>query len=215
MDVVIDAYDLPLDVRPQLGDARNQLFDGDALRQGINTWEIAFHEYFVHDSHRSAAGQILIRELSSLVEADAERTEIFWRDHIESGAGALGRIVHCFPDNLKRHAKTGAAKRYARGDGHCRDTWQSLDSVAKLAIERINLVRRSKLVVRNRKVKREQMVATKPEIYVLDVPEAVNGHSAACEQTERQREFGNHERATQPVPATAERAAAFLQHVVQ
>ena len=123
MNVVVDPYDLPLDVRSELGDAGNQLFDGDALRQRINTFEIAFHEYFVHQSHRSAAGQILVRELSSLVQADAERAKIFWRDHIESGAGALGRVVHCFPDNLKRHAKARAAKRHACGDGRCRDAW--------------------------------------------------------------------------------------------
>ena len=60
------------------------------------------------------------------------------------------------------------------------------------------------------------MVGTKTEFHVLDVPQAVNRHSAACEQAERERELGNHERTAQPVPAAARRgAAAFLEHVVQ
>ena len=54
------ADDLPFERRPQLGHARNQLLDHDALRERINSGEVALDENFIHHRHANATGRVLI-----------------------------------------------------------------------------------------------------------------------------------------------------------
>src|SRR5580704_863151 len=139
VDVIVDTDDLPFNRRTELGYARDQLLNEDALLQRIDAGKIALRKYLVHHSDAKTARQILIGEVTSLVYMDPKGLEELWRYHIESGARTLGGIVSCFTDNLKWHAEIGASERHAGGYGGRGHAGESSDSVKKLPIEGVNL----------------------------------------------------------------------------
>ena len=118
MDVVIDADDLPLDGWAEFGDAGDELFDGDALLERVDVFEVLLHEVFVDDGYFDAGGGVLVGERTAIDHANAEGFEEVGRDHAEAGVGTHGGIVEGgFSDDGEGHAEAGAEERKAGHGG--------------------------------------------------------------------------------------------------
>jgi hypothetical protein len=87
--VVEDAHNLPLDRRPELLHAGNQLLDHNALLQRIGPLQIFPDKLFVDHRDLHAGREVLFSKCAAIHQPDAEGLEVVRRHHAEAGARPL------------------------------------------------------------------------------------------------------------------------------
>src|ERR1700722_8129815 len=134
-----DADNLPIDRWPQLGQAGDDLCDGEGLLQWVQTLQMLPHKLFVHHGNAHAGCAVLVGERAPAHNMDAKGFEVVRADRLEGGSGPLGLVNQPSPGNGKWHSVAGAEQRRASDCSRCRDSGNGLDTVENLPVMSVNL----------------------------------------------------------------------------
>ena len=113
--VADDADDFPRDVRAELGLARDDLLNQDALADRIlvlGSTRFARRSFITSDRRRIPG--VAVGQRSALEQLDAERREVRRADDLEEAARPIGAIDHRPAGHLHRHPVAGALHAAAR-----------------------------------------------------------------------------------------------------
>src|SRR5580704_3364577 len=185
-DVLVDADDLPVNRRAEIGDAGDELFYGDALRQWVDAGEILRYEGGVHNGDGHAAIGVGFREGASARDADSEGGEVAGRYHVESCAGTLRAVRYRFTDDVEGHAEARAAYWIPCRDRSRRDPGKRLNALNQLPIENADLLGSLQAVSGHGQSKGEDVIGLEAHVDVREVPETVDCQTRGGQQRERQ-----------------------------